>query len=80
MRESQVTRRYCGIKELSQYTSIPVKTLYEWASLGVIPSLKIAGRVLFDLDDIDRFFLQKKRETDQFQKTIARQVGKIPSV
>ena len=42
-------KRYASIKEVSKYTSLPVKTLYEWASIGRIPSIKLGRRVLFDL-------------------------------
>jgi len=45
---------YEVFKEVSEYTSLPVKTLYEWASIGRIPSIKLGRRVLFDLEDIDR--------------------------
>ncbi|MDL1934696.1 helix-turn-helix domain-containing protein [Candidatus Brocadia sp. AMX2] len=39
-------KRYANIKEVSEYTSLPVKTLYEWASLGRIPSIKLGRRVI----------------------------------
>ncbi|MBC6931285.1 MAG: DNA-binding protein [Candidatus Brocadia sp.] len=53
-------KRYANIKEVSEYTSLPVKTLYEWASLGRIPSIKLGRRVLFDLNDIDNFMASLK--------------------
>ncbi|MCQ3916397.1 MAG: hypothetical protein DPW20_03255 [Candidatus Brocadia sp.] len=56
-------KRYANIKEVSEYTSLPVKTLYEWASLGRIPSIKLGRRVLFDLNDIDNFMASLKRDT-----------------
>ena len=46
-------RRYVNINEVAEYTSLPVKSLYELASLGRIPSIKLGKRVLFDLQDID---------------------------
>ena len=58
-------KRYANIKEVSQYTSLPVKTLYEWASIGRIPSIKLGRRVLFDLEDIDRLLASLKRDTGQ---------------
>ncbi|OHB72359.1 MAG: hypothetical protein A2W17_00635 [Planctomycetes bacterium RBG_16_41_13] len=58
-------KRYANIKEVSQYTSLPVKTLYEWASIGRIPSIKLGRRVLFDLEDIDRLLASLKRNTGQ---------------
>ena len=58
-------KRYANIKEVSEYTSLPVKTLYEWASIGRIPSIKLGRRVLFDLEDIDRLLASLKRNTGQ---------------
>ena len=62
-------KRYANIKEVSQYTSLPVKTLYEWASIGRIPSIKLGRRVLFDLEDIDRLLTSLKRDTGQCNRT-----------
>jgi len=63
-------KRYANIKEVSCYTSLPIKTLYEWASLGRIPSIKIRRRVLFDLNDIDSFMSSLKRDTGHCEKVI----------
>ena len=62
---SIMEKRYASIKEVSEYTSLPVKTLYEWASIGRIPSIKLGRRVLFDLEDIDRLLASLKRDTGQ---------------
>ena len=63
-------KRYCNIKEVSVYTSLPVKTLYEWASLGRIPSIKIGRRVLFDIQDIDQIMDNLKRTTGQCENRV----------
>jgi excisionase family DNA binding protein len=42
----EATERYVDIKAVSRYTSLPVKTLYEWAGQGKIPSVKMGRRVL----------------------------------
>ena len=63
-------KRYVSIKEISEYTSLPVKTLYEWASLGRIPSIKLGRRVLFDLNDIDSFMSSLKRDTGTVVKIV----------
>jgi len=39
--------------------SIPVKSLYELASQGRIPSIKLGKRVLFDLQDISDLFCKE---------------------
>ncbi len=66
-----------GIKQLSDYLSIPVKTLYEWASRGEIPSIKLGSRVLFDVQDIDNMMIAKKRSTQQGDKTVNKILGDI---
>lgn len=59
-----MVKRYCNIKEVSEYTSLPVKTLYDWAAQGRIPSIKIGRRVLFDLNDINQILESMKRNTN----------------
>jgi len=70
------TKRYLNIKEASEYTSIPVKTLYEWAGVGKIPSIKIGRRVLFDLHDIDNAMDKLKRVNYKYEKTSNKILGK----
>lgn len=63
-------KRYLNIKEVSEYTSLPVKSLYELASLGKIPSIKIGRRVLFDLHDIDEVMAIMKQTTNKADKIV----------
>ena len=60
---------YAIFISVSEYTSLPVKTLYEWASVGRIPSIKLGRRVLFDLQDIDQIMANLKRSYLQHEKT-----------
>ena len=69
--------RYVDIKTVSQYTSLPVKTLYEWSGIGRIPSIKIGRRVLFDLHDIDKVMDSFKRSSDQYEKTVNKIIGAL---
>lgn len=69
--------RYVDIKATSRYTSLPVKTLYEWAGTGRIPSVKIGRRVLFDLHDIDRIMDSFKRSSNQFEMTANKIIGEL---
>lgn len=55
-------KRYFSIKELANYTGLPRGTLYDWSSQGLIPSIKIGRRVLFDIVDIDQFLAELKRK------------------
>ena len=57
--KNMTNRRYVNINEVSEYTSLPVKSLYELASQGRIPSIKLGKRVLFDLQDISDLFCKE---------------------
>ncbi len=70
MSKNMVNKRYVNIKVVSEYTSLPVNTLYEWAGTGRIPSVKIGRRVLFDLHDIDMMMASLKRTHNQEDKII----------
>ena len=70
-------KRYANIKEVSRYTSLPVKTLYEWASIGRLPSIKLGRRVLFDLQDIDQIMATLKRPSLPHEKTANKIIGGI---
>jgi len=77
MKIDRYIKRYANIKEVSEYTSLPDKTLYEWASTGKIPSIKIGRRVLFDLNDIDEIMASLKRTYNQEDKTVNKIVGGV---
>ncbi len=70
-------KRYVNIKQVSEYTSLPVKSLYEWAGTGRIPSIKMGRRVLFDLKDIDKVMDSLKRTNNQEEKIVNKIVGGI---
>ncbi len=72
-----ITKRYANIKEVSEYTSLPTKTLYEWAAIGKIPSIKLGRRVLFDLNDIDKVMASLKRPHLQHEKTVNKIIGDL---
>ncbi len=77
MKNYRYIKRYANIKEVAEYTSLPVKTLYEWAGQGKIPSIKIRRRVLFDLHDIDKVMASLKRTYNQEDKTVNEIVGSV---
>ena len=70
-------RRYVNINVVSEYTSLPVKSLYELANLGRIPSIKYGRRVLFDLNDIDKMMESKKRTCNKEEKIVNKILGGI---
>ncbi len=77
MKNYRYIKRYANIKEVAEYTSLPVKTLYEWAGQGKIPSIKIRRRVLFDLNDIDNIMSGLKRPYLQHEKTANKIIGEL---
>jgi excisionase family DNA binding protein len=77
MKIDRYIKRYANIKQVAEYTSLPVKTLYEWASIGRIPSIKLGRRVLFDLHEIDEVMVSLKRPYLQHEKTADKIVGGI---
>ncbi len=68
-------KRYANIKEVSEYTSLPVKSLYELAGTGRIPSIKLGRRVLFDLQDVEMAMDSLKRPYLQHEKTANKIIG-----
>ena len=75
--KNMTNRRYVNINEVSEYMSIPVKSLYELASLGRIPSIKLGKRVLFDLQDIDKMMESMKRTCNKEEKIVNKILGGI---
>lgn len=70
-------KRYANIKEVSEYTSLPVKSLYELSSLGKVPSIKLGRRVLFDLKDIDELMQSLKRTCNKDDEVVNKILGDI---
>ena len=75
--EDNEIERYVDIKRVSRYTSLPVKTLYEWSSVGFFPSIKIGRRVLYDLHDIDELMASLKRSSLKLEDTVNKIVGDL---
>jgi len=54
-------KRYLSIKDLSQYSGIAVKTIYNWVSQRKIPVCKVNGKMLrFDKYEIDKLMENNK--------------------
>jgi excisionase family DNA binding protein len=49
-------------KQLSEILKVKPKTLYQWAALGQIPSIKLNGALRFDLTDIQAWIKNCKKE------------------
>ena len=50
------------VQEVSEIIKAKPKTIYQWAELGQIPSIKMQGALRFDLDDIMEWVKSCKRE------------------
>lgn len=55
-----IERRYIGIKELTEYLSIPKGSLYVMVCEKRIPYLKIGKRLKFDLQEIEVWLKDKR--------------------
>ena len=75
--KNMTKRRYVNINEVSEYTSLPVKSLYELASLGRMPSIKLGRRVLFDLQDIDKMMESMKRTCNKDEEIVNKILGGV---
>jgi predicted DNA-binding transcriptional regulator AlpA len=70
-------KRYVNAKQLSVYTSIPIKTIYEWSSKGRLPVIRIGRSLLYDLQDIERVMDSLKHNNDQVDKITNKIVGDV---
>jgi len=50
------------VKTLSDILNVKPSTLYQWAELGQMPSIKLNGALRFDLDDILKWIQSCKKE------------------
>ncbi len=75
--KNMTNRRYVNINVVSEYMSIPVKSLYELASQGRIPSIKLGKRVLFDLQDIDKMMESMKRTCNKEEEIVNKILGGV---
>ena len=70
-------KKYVNAKQLSVYTSIPIKTIYEWSSTGRLPVIRIGRSLLYDLKDIERLMESLKHNNDQVDKISNKIVGEV---
>ena len=75
--KNMTKKRYVNINEVSEYMSLPVKSLYELASQGRMPSIKLGSRVLFDLQDIDKMMESMKRTCNKDEEIANKILGGI---
>ncbi|GAX61638.1 transcriptional regulator [Candidatus Scalindua japonica] len=69
--------RYVDIKKVSRYTSLPVKTIYDWSNQGKFPCIKYGRRILFDIQDVDKAMANLKQPYLQCEKTVNKIIGDL---
>jgi len=57
-----VDKRLMDAKTAADYLSISRAKLYQWMNSGKIPSIKIDGKRLFDVFDLDAFVDKLKNQ------------------
>lgn len=60
------------VKELSGFLKVKEKTLYQWAEMGQIPSLKMNGVLRFDGNEIEQWVGACKREANSGYNPLTR--------
>ena len=67
--------RYVDIKRVSRYTSLPVKTIYDWSNQGKFPCIKYGRRILFDIQDVDKAMANLKQPYLDHENTVNKIIG-----
>jgi excisionase family DNA binding protein len=75
--DDDLKERYIDIKRVSRYTSLPVKTIYDWSSQGKFPCIKFGRRVLFDIQDVDKAMANLKRPLLKLENTVSKIIGDL---
>ena len=75
--EDNEIERYVDIKRVSRYTSLPVKTIYDWSSQGKFPCIKFGRRILFDIQDVDKAMANLKRPYLELENTVNKIIGDL---
>lgn len=50
-----------NIKDASKYLAVSVNTLYQWKSMGKIPYVKLHGKLLFNLIELNEFIIKNQK-------------------
>ena len=75
--EDNEIERYVDIKRVSRYTSLPVKTIYDWSSQGNFPCIKFGRRILFDIQDVDEAMANLKKPYLKLENTVNKIIGDL---
>jgi excisionase family DNA binding protein len=75
--EDNEIERYVDIKRVSKYTSLPVKTIYDWSSQGKFPCIKFGRRILFDIQDVDEAMANLKKPFLKLENSVNKIIGDL---
>jgi excisionase family DNA binding protein len=53
-----------GIKEVSEILNVKPSTVYQWAELGQMPSIKLNGSLRFDVEDVMHWIKSCKKAAE----------------
>jgi excisionase family DNA binding protein len=73
-------QKYCNASEIAELLGKPVKTVYDWASKGIIPSYQPERSLIFDPVEVDEAIRKFKRETfnpEQVARSIADEIEDV---
>jgi len=56
-----MNRSKLTVKEFSDYMGISIDLAYKLCREGEVPHVRIGGRILLDIDSIDRWFKEKEK-------------------
>jgi hypothetical protein len=69
--------RYVDIKRVSRYTSLLVKTIYDWSNQGKFPCIKFGRCILFDIQDVDKAMAKYKKTYLKIENAVNKIFGDI---
>ena len=58
----ELKRRFYTLSEIARYLGVNESLIYIWISKNQIPHIKMVGRIIFDITEINRWL--------EYQKTI----------
>jgi len=59
-------KKLIGVKDLSSYLGVSVRTVYQWTHMKVVPHYKVGAGVRFDEADIEKWLERRKQPVSKF--------------
>lgn len=76
-----INKRLLDAKAAAAYLSISRSRLYEWSKIEKVKSIKVCGRRMFDILDLDEFIelLKTKQYVQEIEKSLQEMKSKKKS-